>query len=36
MKLQARVKELEDDKANLENELSEALQVSFKKYEKKE
>jgi hypothetical protein len=36
MKLQARVKELEDDKANLENELSEALQAPFKKYEKKE
>ena len=36
MKLQARVKELEDDKANLENELSEALQAPFKKYEKKD
>ena len=34
--LQARVKELEDDKANLESELSEALQAPFKKYKKKE
>ena len=36
MQLQARVKELGDDKANLENELSEALQAPFNKYKKKE
>jgi hypothetical protein len=34
--LQARIKELEDDKANLENELSEALQAPFKKRQKKD
>ena len=36
VKLQARVKELEDDKFKLEKELSEALQAPFKKYERKE
>ena len=36
VKLQARVKELEDDKSKLEKDLSEALQAPFKKAKKKE
>ena len=36
VKLQARVKELEDDKSKLEKDLSEALQAPFKKHKKKE
>lgn len=36
MKLQARVKELEDDKSKLEKDLSEALQAPFKKAKKQE
>ena len=36
VKLQARVKELENDKSKLEKDLSEALQAPFKKAEKKE
>jgi len=36
MKLQERIRELEDDKSKLEKDLSEALQAPFKKYERKE
>ncbi|MFA6717446.1 MAG: transposase, partial [Victivallaceae bacterium] len=36
MKLQERIRELEDDKSKLEKDLSEALQAPFKKYKRKE
>jgi hypothetical protein len=36
VKLQARIKELEDDKSKLEKDLSEALHAPFKKHKKKE
>lgn len=36
LKLRARVEELEQDKMKLENDVSDALQAPFRKYEKKE